>query len=249
MYRSNFIGIVRGLPQGIEPTITVSAPTESCPYEVITSFGYIQSDLTEQGYWTCDIVVRQVPTESGSQWGPFTLTISSPGCNGTSFVADDSEEFDVFLKKITVTSLLADETNSYWVKDIDARVMLGEKTDTDLTNTTDNGKILMSDMGMPSSIYTNLTIGASGSKYVAPASGYYYVRLSSMGTNQYFRFMVKTSSNDLLYATRLMRPNSASYADLYIPIYKGFTLEVEYTASGVEVFRFIYAVGSESEAQ
>ena len=103
-------------------------------------------------------------------------------------------------------------------------------------------------LAMPSSTYTNLTLGASGTQYVAPASGYYYARMSSMGSNQYFRFMVKSPNNDLLYATRLMRPNSGSYADLYIPIYKGYTLEVEYTATGIEVFRFIYAVGSESEA-
>ena len=103
-------------------------------------------------------------------------------------------------------------------------------------------------LAMPSSTYTNLTLGASGTQYVAPASGYYYARMSSMGSNQYFRFMVKSPNNDSLYATRLMRPNSGSYADLYIPIYKGYTLEVEYTATGIEVFRFIYAVGSESEA-
>ena len=105
-------------------------------------------------------------------------------------------------------------------------------------------------LAMPSNVYTDLTLGASGTTYTAPASGYYYVRMSSMGTNQYFRFMVKdpNNSSNVLYATRLMRPNSGSYADLYIPIYKGYILAVEYTATGIEVFRFLYAVGSESEA-
>lgn len=48
---------------------------------------------------------------------------------------------------------------------------LGNFANTDLSNTTDQAKILMGSMAMPSDKYINLTLGASGSTYTAPANG------------------------------------------------------------------------------
>ena len=125
VFKARFEGIVRGLPQGIEPTTTISAPPECYPYTEQVSYSYTQPDITEPGYWGVTVqIIQDMEAESGSRWGPFTLTITSPGCQGVSFVADYSEEFDIFLKKYPTVSQLSDGTNSYWIKDIDAREIL-----------------------------------------------------------------------------------------------------------------------------
>jgi hypothetical protein len=130
VFKARFEGIVRGLPQGIEPTTTVGAPPECYPYTEQVSYTYDQTDITEPGYWEVNVEIEQDrEAEGGSQWGPFTLTITSPGCRGASFVADGSVTFDVFLKKYRLASQVSDGTNSYWIKDIDAREMLEDKQD------------------------------------------------------------------------------------------------------------------------
>ena len=129
--RESFNGIVRGLPQGVEPTVTVSAPSECYPYTEEISYSYTQPDVTEPGYCVVTVQIEQDrEAESGSQWGPFTLTITSPGCQGVSFVADSLAEFDILLKKYRTVSQLSDGTNIYWVKDIDAREILETKANT-----------------------------------------------------------------------------------------------------------------------
>lgn len=139
--RASFNGIVRGLPQGIEPTVTVSAPSECYPYIEQISYSYTQPDITEPGYCVVTVqIVQDREAESGSQWGPFTLAITSPGCQGVSFVADNSVEFDVFLKKYRTVSQLSDGTNIYWVKDIDAREIL-EETQGQLDNKVNSSDI------------------------------------------------------------------------------------------------------------
>lgn len=128
--RASFNGIVRGLPKGVEPTTTVSAPSECYPYTEQISCSYTQPDITELGYWSVTVDIEQDrEAESGSQWGPFTLTITSPSCQGVNFVADSSAGFDILLKKYRTVSQLSDGTNIYWVKDIDAREILETKAD------------------------------------------------------------------------------------------------------------------------
>lgn len=128
--KTSISGIVRGLPKGVEPTVTVSAPSECYPYTEQISYSYTQPDVTKPGYRTVTVQIEQDrEAESGSQWGPFTLTITSPGCQGVSFVADSSAGFDILLKKYRTVSQLSDGTNIYWVKDIDAREILETKAD------------------------------------------------------------------------------------------------------------------------
>lgn len=138
--KESFNGIVRGLPKGVEPTVTVSAPSECYPYTEQISYSYTQPDITEPGYCVVTVQIEQDrETESGSQWGPFTLTITSPGCQGVNFVADSLAEFDILLKKYRTVSQLSDGTNIYWVKDIDAREILETKADSSAIPTAISG--------------------------------------------------------------------------------------------------------------
>ena len=123
------------------------------------------------------------------------------------------------------------------------QAVIDGKADTDLSNATDNGKILMSSMGMPSETYIDLTLGASGSTYTAPANGWFTLSKKTNGTNQHI--FIKGS----LIGSELKAPNSGSGLTVFLPVQKGDSVRVGYTAGGnTGYFRFIYAVGSESEA-
>lgn len=127
--------------------------------------------------------------------------------------------------------------------DIDEVVTdLNGKADTDLTNVTDSAKVMMSGMGMPSGKYIDLTLGASGTTYTAPANGWVIVG-KRCTANQY----LGTYSNTIM---KCLETWDSSYCSLYFPVKKGDIFPISYTAAGkTEVFRFIYAQGSESEAQ
>ena len=99
-------------------------------------------------------------------------------------------------------------------------------------------------LAMPSSTYTNLTLGASGTTYTAPANGYFVFGKRSSGA-QYI---------DLLNQTSGLEANANSTATgqnitLVVPAHKGDTIQTNYSFGGTtNIFRFVYAVGSESEA-
>lgn len=120
---------------------------------------------------------------------------------------------------------------------------LNGKADTDLSNVTDSGKILLSSMGMPSNRYTDLTLGASGSTYTAPANG--YVFFSKMG-NQGQSVILNNQQNKMRVQSYIGSNNN--WSGIIMPIRKNERFNVEYTASGnTKYFRFIYAEGSKSD--
>ena len=122
---------------------------------------------------------------------------------------------------------------------------LNGKADTDLTNVTDTGYIKMAGAGMPSDKYIDLTLGANNSTYTAPANG--WVKLDGL----------TTSSTNLAYGlenmtsgvSSILRVNSNGTAfKTFIPVTKGDVFKLMYEANITDfVFRFVYAVGSESE--
>lgn len=123
------------------------------------------------------------------------------------------------------------------------QAVIDGKADTDLANVTNTGKVLMSGMGMPSDTYVDLTLGASGSTYTAPANGWFTFSKKTNNTNQYI--FLKGS----LIGSELKAPNSGSGLTVFLPVQKGDSIRVGYNAGGgTDYFRFIYAVGSESEA-
>ena len=123
------------------------------------------------------------------------------------------------------------------------------KADTDLSNVTAAGSSTAAGWAMPSSTYVNLTLGASGGTYTAPANGYFVI---SKNANS------NTSSADFKYVEV---KNTTSGIGFLIPGNYGFSLEmtvqaqegdivsVNYNANGTtNFFQFRYAEGSKSEA-
>ena len=100
-----------------------------------------------------------------------------------------------------------------------------------------NDKSTISGWSMPSSRYIDLTLGASGSRYTAPANGWFCVAKRSGGTNQYLGLISNGLEVTVYY-------NSGMVARNFIPCKKGSTITVNYNMSGnTEFFRFIFAEG------
>lgn len=120
---------------------------------------------------------------------------------------------------------------------------LNGKADTDLTNTTDQAKILMGGMAMPSNKYINLTLGASGTRYTAPADGYLYFSKRATGPNQWWQM-----SNGVYSESKWSSGDGQAISGA-VPTRKGNSMDVYYSLGGQTLsFQFFYAVGSESEA-
>lgn len=127
---------------------------------------------------------------------------------------------------------------------------LNGKADVDLTNVTDTAKVMMAGASMPSDKYINLTLGASGTSYIAPADGWVVAYKLSSAVNQYFNLQTggATDATVKIQCSQQANTNS-SLLTCTIPVTKDETFYTVYTAGGtLRFFRFYYAIGSESEA-
>ena len=95
--------------------------------------------------------------------------------------------------------------------------------------------------GMPSNRYIDLTLGASGSTYTAPANGWFICYKGALTTVGYL--YMRNNANQLVMETRSTIKGTAVTA--YVPVQKGQSILVNYDAVGtINLFRFIYAEGS-----
>ena len=144
--------------------------------------------------------------------------------------------------------VIATSTKTDVQVDIDEVVTdLNGKADVDLTNVTNTGYIKMAGAGMPSDRYIDLTLGASGSAYTAPANGWFTAQI--LNPIQWSNFSLYNTISLLGYTLAFTtNPGTTDYYKFSIPAKKGDIIRVHYTGTKI-TFRFIYAQGSESEAQ
>ena len=105
-----------------------------------------------------------------------------------------------------------------------------------------NDKSTISGWSMPSSRYIDLTLGANGATYTAPANGYFYVKKNFTTSGQYIWFELYNSTDVIMDIT--FWGSNSGFIGAFIPVSKGNKVVVHYTASGDTLsFRFIYAEG------
>ena len=93
-------------------------------------------------------------------------------------------------------------------------------------------------LGMPSNKYVNLTLGASGDSYTAPANGWLHLKVKKSVAG----FSAFYSSSGLSAESRTTV--SGANCIVYIPCKKGDVVTCYYDGTNVDiVFTFIYAVG------
>lgn len=120
---------------------------------------------------------------------------------------------------------------------------LNGKADVDLTNVNNSGTSLGAGWAMPSDTYDDLTVGASGATYTAPANGWVCVQGYATSASQSISIFTSSGIRSLGGAYYW----GGNYY-CYAPVKRGDTFEVYYNTNTPDYFRFIYAVGSESEA-
>ena len=121
----------------------------------------------------------------------------------------------------------------------DLQALDSSKADTSLANLSTAGKELASGLGMPSSRYIDLELGASGSTYTAPANGWVFFSKASTAAGQWIQIVARQSYHQIVAVT--VNPMNFLY-----PVIKNETFKIYYTADGItEKFRFIYAEGAE----
>ncbi len=122
---------------------------------------------------------------------------------------------------------------------------LNEKLDLDFGNVTAEGKSFISGLGMTSSNrYTDLTMGASGTLYTAPATGWVSVSKNAGIANAYLNLSIDGANN---IGFTIHVPYAENYCRCCLPIKKGDKFIVSYNATGAtNTFRFIYAEGEEN---
>ena len=103
-----------------------------------------------------------------------------------------------------------------------------------------------SGFGFPSNRYIDLTLGASGATYTAPANGWLYLRISMNNAYGYLEWQNKTAGMVQTSNTYGGTP----YKGTIFPAKKGDSVQLNYAANNTSssnpvIFRFIYAEGEE----
>ena len=106
------------------------------------------------------------------------------------------------------------------------------------SNFSQAGRSYLSGLSMPSSRYIDLTLGASGSTYTAPANGWFAVSKNALDVNQYLQIA------GLAFLQTMYAVTAGARLDVCRPVRKGESVNIPYNASGTtNYFRFIYAEG------
>ena len=94
---------------------------------------------------------------------------------------------------------------------------------------------------MPGNLYIDLTLVATGGTYTATADGYFTISKAATASGQYINFVNNTNGLNVNSIAA-----SALNCRLTIPVSRGDTITVNYTAAGTtNMFRFVYANGHE----
>ena len=108
------------------------------------------------------------------------------------------------------------------------------KADTDLSNLTSTGKSTGAELSLPSENYIDLTLGASGASYTAPANGWVSVHV----VGQLAIHLTDSNGNNLLVTW------TTNGSACYLPVRKNMSYTISYASvSQVVMFRFVYAEG------
>lgn len=118
---------------------------------------------------------------------------------------------------------------------------LTTKADIDLSNLNATGKSLASGLGLPSSRYTTLTLGASDTSYTAPANGWFSFTANSPNTSDHDGiYIMNTDAGIGMSTTQIWGRNMYVFA----PALSGQKVTVSYISSITnKTLKFIYAEG------
>ncbi|MDR2629039.1 MAG: hypothetical protein LBC30_03570 [Puniceicoccales bacterium] len=103
-----------------------------------------------------------------------------------------------------------------------------------------------SDYWIPSSQYINITYGASGDTYTAPADGWIYVECTTFNTNAYItgRVIINAGTSSGVYGGGATTYSANKDLFLLFPVANGYLFKMFNSNLTINIFRFIYSKGA-----
>lgn len=224
--------------------------------QVFNGFGYIGSTVfalpgvkvqipngrnADGTYRVIPYTTQNVITKEVTGTGVKDILIYSNGvlswADGGVYLAEDGYvrnktnsaiRYGAVLGQVLVTS--AGKIDSFVPRNVDS------VANSNASNFSQAGRSYLSGLGMPSSRYIDLTLGASDSTYTAPANGWFSLSISTGITYLDFYSNIGLGINGVNLNNNFTRR--------YLPVHKGDVLIVYYIGTPtVDSFRFIYAEG------
>lgn len=237
---------VTGFIEGAGAASTLGNLTGAGLPNITGHFISVDDNRTNQEYVTGAFYVdnNRIGTDGG---GTEDAGISFDASRSSSIYGNSSTVQPQSVKVLYYIVIATTEKTSIEVDIDEIATDLNGKADTDLSNTDDTAKILMSGMAMPSTTYDNLTLGASETSYTAPANGWVQFNHRVSNSNDYITLINDTSG--IMSMSRNV--NADGLCRCFIPCAKNDIFHPSYNSSSSDtssnLFRFIYAQGSESE--
>lgn len=184
-------------------------------------------------------------SESGSVDLFYNSDIKSLGAAYTGTYIYDSST-NSYVNKVTrlnVTTLInvancictSGKISSFKFADVDS------VANSNASNFSQAGRSYLSGLGMPSGRYIDLTLGASGSTYTAPANGWFCL-LKVANDTQHVTMLTKGGS----FGVRNVASANTATLVCFCPVIKGDIMALTYNASGATTsFKFYYAEGDQ----
>jgi hypothetical protein len=103
---------------------------------------------------------------------------------------------------------------------------------------------------IPSDKYIDITYGASGDMYTAPANGWMYAKCTASNTNAYItaEIILSAETSVGVYGSGAITYSSGRSLFLLFPVAAGYNFKMWNSNLTVNIFRFIYAKGALWEA-
>ena len=231
---------ITGFTEGIIDATVLGDLVEAGLPNITGSGGFDVNTNENSDYWSGCLQATQFGNQGVGDDGSKTTTFTLDASRSSS-IYGNSNTVQPQAIKVLYYIVIATSTKTNIEVDIDEVMTdLNGKADVDLSNVTTSGKSLISGLSMPSNRYTNLTLGASGTEYTAPANGYFFVEKTAGATGKYLSMSNMTSG----VAVEVNPTVSTNWPKCWIMAKKDDVVKIAYTLTGAtQNFKFIYAEG------
>ena len=180
--------------------------------------------------------IRLILRFNGAAQSGFNCMWQASGYAETSLIQDEFE-YEYFFVGNTVQNQTSIDVGQI------TQTLTG-KADVDLSNAVPAKSFTSQSAGwaMPSDSYVDLTLGASGSTYTAPANGYFAFEGHVTSSNGWCNIFVM-NNDTTFYSTTTVGPNVYHWTGSNIPVHKDAIVKLSWANYSMGFFRFIYAQG------
>lgn len=123
--------------------------------------------------------------------------------------------------------------------------------DINLSNITNTGKSLISDIALPSNSYVDLTAGESGTLYTMPSAGWLCIGFQHPYNNDWVNYgvdILDSTGQQFIWNIQGTRALNNQTDGVVVPVARNQKVRIFQNGYTINRLRFIYAQGSESEA-